>query len=228
MSKNNDKVSNECENHANEQDAVVEETLEHHQDEDLENNVTEHVETDVNECQAAAEDNKTNQQDEEDNEPVESVNVEQLQKKLAEANAKADEVNSRLLRLQADFENHRRRTQKEKEEFYKYASTSLCEALLPVLDNFQLALNARDQDPVKVVEGVEMIHRQLIEVLQREGLTPINAVGEEFDPAKHEAVMQDSTGGYPDNTVTEELRRGYYLKDKLLRPAMVKVAKSDS
>ncbi len=156
----------------------------------------------------------------------EPVDVERLQNELAEQKAKAEEYFNRLVRLQADFDNFRKRTVKEKEDFFKYAAASICEALLPVLDNFQLALAAKEQDPAKVAEGVAMIFRQLQEVLQKEGLTPVAAVGEQFDPALHEAIMQEITDEYDDNTVTAELRQGYYLKDKLLRPALVKVAKS--
>ncbi len=153
--------------------------------------------------------------------------IERLKKELEEQKARAGEYYNRLVRLQADFENFRRRTTREREEFVQYATASLCEALLPVLDNFQLALEAKDQDPAKVVEGVEMIYRQLLDVLQKEGLTPIEAEGQQFDPTKHEAAMRELTSEYPDNTVIAELRRGYFLKDKLLRPAMVKVAKSE-
>ena len=156
----------------------------------------------------------------------ESMNTEQLQDELAKQTAKAEEYYSRLLRLQADFDNYRKRSAKEREDFANYAAASLCEELLPVLDNFQLAVAAKEQDPGKVAEGVEMIFRQLLDVLHKEGLTPVTAVGEQFDPTRHEAVMQEISDQYPENTVTEELRRGYYLKDKLLRPAMVKVAKS--
>lgn len=156
----------------------------------------------------------------------EQLDVQQLRSELAEQKTKAEDYFNRLVRLQADFENYRKRTQREKEEYFKYASASLCEQLLPVIDNFHLALAARDEDPSNVVKGVEMIYRQLEEILQREGLTPIETVGQEFDPAKHEAVMQEETQEHPENMVIAELRRGYYLKDRLLRPAMVKVAKS--
>lgn len=155
----------------------------------------------------------------------EQVEVQQLLEELAAQKAKAEDYFNRLLRLQADFENYRKRTQREKEDYFKYASASLCEQLLPVIDNFHLALAAKDEDPSNVVKGVEMIYRQLEEILQREGLAPVEAVGQEFDPAKHEAVMQEETQEHPENTVIAELRRGYYLKDRLLRPAMVKVAK---
>ena len=160
-------------------------------------------------------------------EVAEQPDIEQLKKELQEKKAAVEDYYNRLLRLQADFDNFRRRTAKEREDFARYASATLCEALLPVLDNFQLALGAKGQDPAKVVEGVEMIYRQLLDVLQKEGLTPVEAQGEQFDPTIHEAAMQESTDQYPDNTVISELRRGYYLKDKLLRPAMVKVAKAE-
>ncbi|GBF33164.1 heat shock protein GrpE [Desulfocucumis palustris] len=151
---------------------------------------------------------------------------EESPRELAEKEkARAEEYYDRLVRLQADFENFRRRTQKEKEDFYKYASEQLIVALLPVLDNFQRALEVKDDDPRKVVEGVEMIYRQIEDVLRKEGLERIAARGEQFDPARHEAVMQEPAGENPDNTVTQEFRCGYCLKGKVIRPAMVKVAK---
>ncbi len=151
---------------------------------------------------------------------------EKLKKLLGQENARAEDYYNRLVRLQADFENFRRRTQKEKEDFYKYASEQLIVALLPVMDNFQRALESRDDDPRKVIEGVEMIHRQIMDILSKEGLEKVAAEGEEFDPSKHEAVMQEPAGEHPDNTVTQELRCGYCLKGKVIRPAMVKVAKA--
>lgn len=148
------------------------------------------------------------------------------QQRVDEAQARADELFGRLARLQADYDNFRRRTQKEKEELWKYASEQVIVSLLPVLDNFERALAARDDNPAKVVEGVSMIYRQLQEILDGEGLSPIPAVGEDFDPACHEAMMQQESDEYPDNTVLEELLKGYYLKDKVIRPAMVKVARN--
>ncbi len=155
----------------------------------------------------------------------EMTEVEKLKKLVEEERSRAEDYYDRMVRLQADFENFRRRTQKEKEEFYKYASEQLIIALLPVLDNFQRALEVKDDDPRKVVEGVEMIYRQIEDVLQKEGLERIAAQGEQFDPTRHEAVMQEPAGENPDNTVTQEFRCGYCLKGKVVRPAMVKVAK---
>jgi len=152
--------------------------------------------------------------------------IEKLKQELAKEKARADEYYNRLVRVQADFDNFRKRTQKQKDEFWKYASEPLVTALLPVLDNFRRALETPAGDGEKFSEGVKMIYRQLHEVLENEGLEVIEAKGEEFDPNKHEAVMQEETNDYPDNTVIEEMRQGYFFKDKLIRPAMVKVARS--
>lgn len=149
-----------------------------------------------------------------------------LKQELDREKARAEEYYNRLLRVQADFDNFRKRTLKEKEEFWKYAPEPLITAILPVLDNFQRALQTPPGDGEKLLEGVKMIYRQLQEVLENEGLKLINSQGEEFDPNLHEAVMQEETTEYPDNTVIEELRTGYFFKDRLIRPAMVKVARS--
>lgn len=149
-----------------------------------------------------------------------------LRQQLAEQTARADDYYNRLARLQADFENFRRRTRQEMESFHKYASEQLICALLPVLDNFERALAAEGDSIENFKSGVEMIHRQLKDVLTAEGLAEVQAVGQQFDPARHEAVMQAQSPEHPDNTVIEEFRRGYCLKDKVIRPAMVKVAKS--
>lgn len=158
----------------------------------------------------------------------EEVDVQELERRLAEQTALAQDYFQRLARMQADFENYRRRMNREREEWFKYASQSLVAELLPVVDNFERALAAKEEDPAQVVAGVEMIYRQLMDVLTREGLSPVPAVNEPFDPARHEAIMQEETDSYPDNTVIEELRRGYYFKDRLLRPALVKVARAVS
>jgi len=158
--------------------------------------------------------------------PGEPVDVEALRRQLAEQTARAEDYFQRLVRMQADFENYRKRVQREKEEYMKFAGEQVITALLPVLDNLELALAARDQDPARVAAGVEMIYRQLQDVLAREGLSPIKAVGEQFDPAFHEAVMQEENAAVRDNTVLEEFRRGYCFKERLIRPAMVKVARS--
>ena len=149
-----------------------------------------------------------------------------LRKLLTEQLSRAEENYDRLIRLQADYENFRRRTRQEKEEIYKYTSERLINALLPVLDNFELALSAEGDSIESFKSGVQMIYKQLHDVLAAEGVAQIPAVGEQFDPLRHEAVLREDSQEHPDNTIIQELRRGYYLKDKVIRPSMVKVAKS--
>lgn len=132
---------------------------------------------------------------------------------------------SRLQRLQADFENYKRRVKQEKEDIYKFGSENLMLQLLPVMDNFERAMSSNGDDAKNILAGVEMIYRQLKDVLAKEGLTCIEAVGCEFDPNFHEAVMQVESDEHPANSCMEELQKGYILKEKVIRPAMVKVAK---
>jgi len=157
---------------------------------------------------------------------LEESEIETVRKNLAEQTARAEDYFQRLVRLQADFENFRRRTAREKEEFYKYAAEQLVESLLPILDNFELALAHGRETPGKLYEGVEIIYRQIVDTLAAQGLSPIPSVGEIFDPSRHEAVLQEQTSNHPDNVILEELRKGYLFKEKLLRPSMVKVARS--
>ncbi|MFD2612714.1 nucleotide exchange factor GrpE [Paenibacillus gansuensis] len=145
---------------------------------------------------------------------------------LEQLRALAEENNQRYLRTQADLENFRRRTRQEKEELAKYASAKLLEQLVPVLDNFERALAAskdnRDYD--SFAKGVDMIFRQFEQVLTNEGLAPIESVGQPFNPEFHQAIMQVESDEYEEGTVVEEVQKGYTLKDKVLRPAMVKVS----
>lgn len=145
---------------------------------------------------------------------------------LVKAKAKAEDYYSQLQRLQADFDNYRKRTQKEKTELIKYASEHLVEDLLPVLDNFDRAVSAGKVNPdfASFSQGVEMIFRQLQTALSKEGLKAMEAVGQPFDPNLHEAVLRVASEEHPENTVVEELQKGYYLKEKVLRPCMVKVS----
>lgn len=155
-------------------------------------------------------------------------NIEADENELSKLQKENEELNQRLLRVSADFDNFRKRTRLEKEELAKYANSNLISELLPVLDNFQLALDIKEpnEEVKKFMTGMEMIHRQLLQVLEQAGLEAINAVGQNFDPQKHEAVMQVEDEEAPDNSVLEELRRGYMFKEKVIRPSMVKVAKN--
>jgi len=149
-----------------------------------------------------------------------------LQAELAKAKAKAEEHYDHLLRLQADFDNYRKRSQKEKTELIKYASERIVEELLPVLDNFERAASAAKVNPdfVAFSKGMDMIYRQLQTALYKEGLKAMEAIGQPFDPNLHEAVLRVTSEEHPENTVVEELQKGYYLKEKVLRPCMVKVS----
>lgn len=134
-------------------------------------------------------------------------------------------LRDRLARLQAEFENSRRRAAREQQEFRDYALTSAVKALLPVLDSFDRAL-ASDASAESFRAGMELIDRQLHDALARMGVSEIAAQGEPFDPTVHEAIEMVDTTEVPDHHVLQELQRGYKLKDRLLRPAMVRVARN--
>jgi molecular chaperone GrpE len=145
---------------------------------------------------------------------------------IARLRQQVQELNDRLLRAQADFENFRRRTRQEKEELVHFGSARLIVELLPALDNMERALRSAQEthDVESLAKGVEMVYRQLREALEKEGLQELDVVGQPFDPNLHEAVMQVESDTYPPNTVVEELRKGYRLKNKIIRPSMVKVS----
>ncbi|RNC29904.1 MAG: Protein GrpE [Candidatus Dichloromethanomonas elyunquensis] len=149
----------------------------------------------------------------------------ELSAELDEYKAKAEDYYAQLQRLKAEFDNYRKRTQKEKEEFAKYASEGMILSLLPVLDNFERAVDSsrRNKDFESLSQGVEMIYRQFLKVLEDHGLKAIEAAGEQFDPNLHEALLREETD-QGENVVLEELQKGYYLKDKVLRPSSVKVS----
>jgi molecular chaperone GrpE len=179
------------------------------------------------------EEEETTQNKEEQAEPEiiieeepEITSIDDLKSKLSAAEQKAEESYQRFLRAQADFDNFRRRTQKEKEDQAKYASLSVIEQLLPALDNFERALTASKgtQDAESLAKGVEMVLRQMEQVLGAEGLETIPTVGEVFNPTVHQAVMQEESDEYESGIVIAELQKGYKLKDKVIRPAMVKVS----
>lgn len=146
--------------------------------------------------------------------------------RIAELRQQAEEYNNRYLRAQADFDNFRRRTMKEKEELAQYASMKLITQLLPVVDNFGRALQTSgDQsDSQSFHKGVDMIYRQLLQVLEAEGLKAMEPVGQPFDPEVHQAIMQVESDEHEEGIVVEVVQPGYWLKDKVIRPAMVKVS----
>lgn len=146
--------------------------------------------------------------------------------RIAELERQVEEHQQRYLRAQADFDNFRRRTAKEREELAQYATMKLITQLLPVVDNFERAISAAKQnnDFEALSKGVDMVSRQFGQILEQEGLKPMESVGEPFNPEYHQAVMQEQSADHEEGIVLEELQKGYMLKDKVLRPAMVKVS----
>ena len=146
--------------------------------------------------------------------------LERLQEEVKQAKEQS-------LRTLAEIDNTKKRLHREKEEFAKYAAEAMVLGLLPIVDSLDQALVAVDQqsDPQAVIKGVHLIYRQLLGLLEKEGVKRIPTVGERFDPHKHEAVAQVETDGTPEDTVMEEIQVGYTMFGKVIRPAIVKVAK---
>ncbi|MBZ5524690.1 MAG: nucleotide exchange factor GrpE [Acidobacteriia bacterium] len=137
-----------------------------------------------------------------------------------------DNLFDRLARLQAEFDNYRKRAGKENADFREYALTDAAKMLVPVMDSFTLALKNSGARPEDFRKGVELIHKQFQEVLQKLNVQRIPAQGEAFDPRYHEAIEMVESNDVADNHVLEELQSGYKMKDRLLRPAMVRVARN--
>jgi len=148
--------------------------------------------------------------------------AEELQKLQKER----DNLFDRLARLQAEFDNYRKRAAKENSDFRDYAVAEVAKSLLPVIDNFSLALKNAGAKPEDFKKGVELIHKQLLDVLQKMNVQMVPAQGQPFDPRVHEAIEMVESDQAEDNHVLEELQPGYKLKDRLLRPAMVRVARN--
>lgn len=144
---------------------------------------------------------------------------------LQRLKAERDDLRERLARAQAEFDNARKRAVKEQQDFRDYAAVDVIKPLLPVLDSFERAVQVKS-DPADFRSGVELIYKQLQDALAKIGARAIPAKGEAFDPHIHEAIEMVETSDAPDHEVLEELQRGYKFKDRLIRPAMVKVAKN--
>lgn len=136
-----------------------------------------------------------------------------------------EDLEGRLLRTMADFENYKKRARAEKEDFAKYANLKLISELLPIYDNLERAINSSHESKnfESLIQGVEMVYRQLEEMMKKEGLEEIEAVGQPFNPEYHQAVMQIESDEYESGMVVEEFQKGYKLKEKVIRPSMVKV-----
>ncbi|TXL68022.1 nucleotide exchange factor GrpE [Cerasibacillus terrae] len=172
--------------------------------------------------------NETTNEEQEIEEKVDEINqVEELKKELNIITEEKDKLYDRLIRIQAEFDNFKKRTQKEKVAERKYKSEDLATELLPALDNFERALHIEDvNDEIKgFLDGMSMIYRQLIDVLEGQEITKIETVGKKFDPNLHHAVMQVEDDTVDSDVIVEELQKGYMLADRVIRPAMVKVNK---
>jgi molecular chaperone GrpE len=146
---------------------------------------------------------------------------------LTQMQADLDRFRDLALRSQADFENFRKRAIREKEDAVKYANASFLERLIPLVDNFELGLNAArsNAENSPILAGMEMVAKQLTDFLTASGVEPINAEGQVFDPNLHEAVAQEESATAAEGVVARQLRKGFKLRDRLLRPAMVVVSK---
>lgn len=151
--------------------------------------------------------------------------AEEYVKEIQMLKDKLEEADNRYLRLQADFDNFRRRTRLDLEASEKYRAQKLITDLLPALDNFERAMQieADNEQTKSLLQGMDMVYRGLVEALKKEGVEPIEAVGKEFDPHQHQAVMQGEDENFGSNIVTDEFQKGYMLKDRIIRPSMVKV-----
>lgn len=196
---------------------LTEETKQTIHDEEVKDQVNEDVELTVEEVETVfAEDGET-AKDESDTSDLQAE-IQMLKNKLEEAD-------NRYLRLQADFDNFRRRTRIDIEAGEKYRAQKLAVELLPAIDNFERALKieADNEQTKSLLQGMEMVYRSLVDALKKEGVEAIEAVGKDFDPNFHQAVMQGEDENYGSNVVTDEFQKGYMLKDRVIRPSMVKV-----
>lgn len=149
----------------------------------------------------------------------------ETKKLVQEKDNLSQEYLKHLERLQADFENYKKRQEKKQKEFIEFANAELLNNLLSVVDNLERALDSikNNKNAMAVKEGIDNTLKEFHNILNKEGVKPMQSIGHRFDPYKHEAVMKIETDKYPEDMVIEEFQKGYYIKSKLLRPAMVKV-----
>ncbi len=192
---------------------VMEEELKEAEDAKAEDAKATEAEEDTQESEAASEEAAEDSRKE---------NGETEKEEEVKEEGKEDTEELRYLRLMADFQNYKKRVEKEKRDLYSYANEKLMNELLAVVDNFERALDHDADEGFK--EGIEMIFKQLQDVLEKSGLAEIPALGEEFDPNVHSAVMTEETEEYESGKVSGVMQKGYTLNGKVIRPAMVKVA----
>ena len=150
-----------------------------------------------------------------------------MQKELNDAESQTQIAIDKMMRLAADFDNYKKRNAKEYENIRKYAAENIIKELIPIVDNFERAIESANEskDVNSLLGGIKLILNQMMNLLEKEGVIRIKAVGEIFDPNIHEAVMHIASDEYPENVVMQELQKGYILRDRVIRPAMVAVSK---
>ena len=158
----------------------------------------------------------------EDTEAEETVETEEAETAEPEKNEEEEALNVQYMRLMADFQNYRKRVEKEKSDIYAYANEKIVSQLLDVIDNFERALDVETQDE-GFAEGMKLIFKQFMDVLEKSGLEEINALGEDFDPNFHNAIMMEDNPEFESGKVTFVMQKGYILNKKVIRPSMVKV-----
>jgi molecular chaperone GrpE len=155
--------------------------------------------------------------------------LKEMEARLESLEKEAKESYDRFLRVSAEFENYKKRAAREMNDFRKFANESFIKAMLPVVDNLDRAIESSSNDDHaqnSVVEGVNMTLKEILKVFEQFNVKPFESLGKAFDPALHQAVMQEETDDHPENTVLNELQKGYMMHDRLLRPAMVVVSKT--
>lgn len=188
----------------------------------------EEMQQEIDEAEAAQEDAAEGSEEEAPEEAAAAdaamqEEIEALKGQVDGLNKDLQEKKDRLLRLQADFDNFRRRSAKEREEISAVVTQNFCKDMLPLLDNFERAMAAETKDVEAFQKGVEMIFTQFQEILKKNGLEHIEAVGQKFDPNFHQAVMRVEDSEKEDDTVAQELQKGYMVKGRVIRPSMVQV-----
>ena len=188
----------------------------------------EEMQQEIDEAEAAQEDAAEGSEEEAPEEAAAAdaamqEEIEALKGQVDGLNKDLQEKKDRLLRLQADFDNFRRRSAKEREEISAVVTQNFCKDMLPLLDNFERAMAAETKDVEAFQKGVEMVFTQFQEILKKNGLEHIEAIGQKFDPNFHQAVMRVEDPDKEDDTVAQELQKGYMVKGRVIRPSMVQV-----
>ena len=191
----------------------------------IENETNEEIKEETAEAsEETAEEAAAEETAETETEPEEKKEETSDNKEESEAEKQLADMNAKYVRLMADFQNQKKRFEKEKADIYQFANEDIVKSLLEVIDNFERALDASQDDGSKFREGMEMIFKQLMGALEKAGVSEIKALGEEFDPNFHNAVMMEETDEFESNKVSGVMQKGYTLNSKVIRPSMVKVA----